>query len=104
MRPGLFRSCQRAVSRQNFCPGNSHGTRFAGNTTRAGILAMMVGMQGTRCRFVAGTLAICLSAAMGQNRDWNCPPTPGLPESGSPWEKWFVGSIGSVGARLGEAT
>jgi transposase len=26
MRPGRFRSCQRAVSRQNFRAGNSHGT------------------------------------------------------------------------------
>jgi hypothetical protein len=35
MRPGLFRSGQRAVSRQNFCAGNSHGTRCGTRSTLA---------------------------------------------------------------------
>jgi hypothetical protein len=74
--------------------------RVAGNTTRAGILAMMVSMQGIGWRLAAGILALCLSPAIAQDRDWNCPPTPGLPEGRRQWEKWFVGSIGSVGARM----
>jgi hypothetical protein len=61
---------------------------------------MMVCMQSTRWRFVAGILAVCLSTAIAQDRDWNCPPTPGLPDGATQWEKWFVGSIGSVGARM----
>jgi hypothetical protein len=46
---------------------------------------------------VAGIFAVYLSAVIAQDRDWNCPPTPALPDK---WEKWFVGSIGSGGARM----
>lgn len=61
---------------------------------------MMVGMQAARWSFATGILAVCLCAGAAQDRDWNCPPTPALPERGTQWEKWFVGSIGSVGARM----
>ena len=62
---------------------------------------MIVGMQQIGRRLAAGILAVFLSLSIAaEERDWNCPPTPGLPDGSLEWEKWFVGSIGGVGARM----
>jgi len=62
---------------------------------------MIFGMQYIVCRFAAVILGVVLSSAIGADEpDWLCPSTPGLPGGSQESETWFVGSIGSVGARM----
>lgn len=60
---------------------------------------MILRMRHTARWFTAGILALALAPAMTAGaRDWFCPSTPELPSED--WEKWFVGSIGGIGARM----
>ena len=60
-----------------------------------------LGMQLVGRQFAAGLLAVALSSAMvAQDRDWYCPAVPGLRNGSPAWEKWFVGTIGGVSARM----
>ena len=62
---------------------------------------MIVGMGHIGRRLAAGILAFTLSSAvMASEPDWFCPSSPGFPTGRQEWEKWFVGSIGSAGARM----
>lgn len=62
---------------------------------------MIFGMQYIGWRFAAVILAVALSSAIRADEpDWFCPSTPGLPGGRQESETWFVGSIGSVGARM----
>jgi hypothetical protein len=62
---------------------------------------MIWGMQLVGRRFAAGFLAVSLSSAMiAQERDWYCPSVPSLPDASAASEKWFVGMIGGVNARM----
>ena len=60
----------------------------------------MIAMQRKRWKLVACMFVACISAAVAQDSDWYCPPVPALPDKGTPWEKWFIGSIGGAPARM----
>lgn len=58
-------------------------------------------MQPVGRRFIAWILAVTLSCpVVAQDRDWYCPSSPALPDGSPTWEKWFVGSIGSIETRM----
>lgn len=52
-------------------------------------------------RLAPAMIAIFLGTGLATGQDWTCPPQPAFRDGPGPqWEKWFVGSIGGVRARM----